>query len=422
MKKWMLGIFIGLLVGMIGAAPMAFGEKADKAEMIDMKTWKHPVKEVFELYQVPVHGVQLAQNRTYPIFDISFPYPVSESYESSLRMLVEQIAQANAYWSFELIDRSQSIDVKVQCDRNNRVITEVKVNGSISFFDQTFEKRLSAIRSVDQLKSIVQDDLDGDNQTEYIVAQDNLYTSDILLYLVQWDGKKFVNRGRLQDQIPSIIHGFDHAEIVRLDRTNKKYIAVYMEVGFSGNGFSLFQWKSGRVEHLLTNAPTATGNGSRYLKDIDKDGITDSVSEFNYSDTQHHIIYAYHPFNQPKAVKYKVVYGNEQGKFVYPNTPTGVITNFIEDSSWSEVLRSEMKKLIVSDDVLKFNVGDHVDLDLVEYNGLELSFRTISNKNDVQVIECRDDFGEGEKLPFQFTMVKQNGLWKIKQIKPSAAA
>jgi len=416
-KKWILSIVVGLLVSTTGVAPLALGKESSGVETVNLTTWKHPVKDVFESYEVKVNGVKLAQNRTYPVFDVTLPYPVTEEYESSFNALVADIARENAYWSFELADRKQSIVVKVECDRKKREVTQVWINGSATFFDRAFEEELSKIRSADKLNSVAKGDLDGDKQIEYIVSRENPYDDYLLLYVVQWNGQRFVNRGKLWDPIGAIVHDLDDVEIVKLDKTGQKYIAVYMHVGMSGYGFRLYRWSNGHIEHLLTNAPTATGKGARYLEDIDRDGIADNVSAYSYFDTQMHTIYSYHRFDQPAAVKYKIVYENEKKKFIYPNTPEDVIANYIEDCYWSDVLRGEMKKLIVSEEVLKFKVEDYIYLGMMEYGGLELEFTTISNKNGVRIIECRDGYSsDSDSKPLLFTMVKQNGVWKIKGI------
>lgn len=414
--KWFLCIMLGVLVGTTGVAPLAVGKETSSVETVDLTTWNHPVNKVFEAYKVKVTRLELAQKRTYPIFYVVFPYEIKEENEGSFNALIEQIAQENGYWNYELVDSEHSVVVKVLSDRKKREVTRVLINGSETFFDKAFEESLSKIKSKDQLNALAKGDLNGDKQIEYIVSRENPYGEDILLYVVQWDGKKFVNRGKLRDQI-GIVHNLDHVEIAKLDNTKNKYIVVYVNVGMGGYGFSLFRWQSGHSEHLLTNAPMATGRGNRYLEDIDHDGIADSVSEYSYGDTQGHTIYSYHRFDQQQAVKYKVKYENETGKFVHPNTPEGVITNYIEDFYWRNALSGEMKKLVTSSDVLKFKVTDHIYLGMMEYGGLMLEFTTKSNKNGVQVIECKDSYDmEASSKPLQFTMIKQNGLWKINKI------
>ncbi|WP_019911084.1 hypothetical protein [Paenibacillus sp. HW567] len=350
------------------------------------------------------------------MFYVTLPFKMLESNESQLKDLVAESARANSYWSFELIDSKQSATIKVLCDPQNKTVKTTLVNGTDNFFDRSFETYLNGIRKLGELDVKAKADIDGDKQLEYVVytksAED---TSDAVnLHVVRWNGSKFENLGKLEDAV-FVVHGLDHVEIARMDQTNTNYIAVYMLGGLGGYGFNLYQWVKGHPVLIESNFPNATGEGNRYLKDMDQDGVKDSVYEYSYDDLQSHTLYFYKRFDGKGPEKYKVVYNNKPGKFTYPQTAEQVIQNYIEDSYWPEAYSSEMKLLVASSGVLKFKVSNEVDLEMLEYGPLELEFKILSDKNGSRKIEVTQKGGTDSKS-LQFTMITSNGQWKIKSI------
>ncbi|CAM4242299.1 hypothetical protein [Paenibacillus typhae] len=415
MRRWIV-LILSILVVTAAEGPVTV-HAASQQKIVNMGTWKHPVKEAFKAAGVTLKQVELYQNGTYPKFYVELPFKLQDSSEREVMDLVSAVARANGYWSYELIDSRQAATIKVLSDPKKKVIGTVTVNGNAHFFDQRFDKYLSGITSLAELNVQASGDIDNDSKTEYVVYT-HLEPEDtaekVELHVIRQNGKRFENLGKLEDAV-IVVHGLDHVEILKLDQSGKKHIAVYMEGILGGEGFNLYQWTNNRPVLLESNFPNATGQGKRYLEDIDANGIMDSVSEYSYEDLQGHQLFIYHPYDGSASDQYKVLYHNGHGQFTYPDSAESVIRNYIEDSLWPEANFAEMKRMAADPEILKFKVSKVMEIGLLEYGELDLTYTTLSNKNGVKIIKVTQNSGDYSRS-LKFTMVSSSGQWKIKRI------
>lgn len=94
----------------------------NKTTIYDISNWSHPVKKVFEKYHIRVERVELLQNNTYPIFYVGFPNDLIKGSKSDFVLLIQEIASANAYWDYKIIDVKNVIFINVQCIKREKKI------------------------------------------------------------------------------------------------------------------------------------------------------------------------------------------------------------------------------------------------------------------------------------------------------------
>jgi predicted small lipoprotein YifL len=100
----------------------------------DIASWNHPVKYVFNNANITVIKVAFKNNKTYPIFYVNLSKDLNDENETYYKNLVNQVATANGYWDYEIIDENKNVDIKVTCDRNNGKVNDATNNGNDAYF------------------------------------------------------------------------------------------------------------------------------------------------------------------------------------------------------------------------------------------------------------------------------------------------
>ena len=113
---------------------------ADKNTISDLSSWDHPVKQVFENNKIVISKVELINQKTYPIFYVKFPFDLDYSYAHVFKAIIDQIATANTYWDFKIIDEDRNTSVEVLCDKSLKEVKEIIVNGNVGYFNELLEK------------------------------------------------------------------------------------------------------------------------------------------------------------------------------------------------------------------------------------------------------------------------------------------
>lgn len=98
----------------------------NKTVIHDIQNWNHPVKNVFSRYLVKLDRVELLNQKTYPIFYIVLAEELSKKSLSRFQTMAVEVAKANSYWDYQMIDSSKSVMVKVQCDRKAKAVKQVE--------------------------------------------------------------------------------------------------------------------------------------------------------------------------------------------------------------------------------------------------------------------------------------------------------
>ena len=105
----------------------------------DILNWRHPVKRIFEEYQVTVDRVELLYKDTYPIFYVWLPKDLLTSEIKSFLVLIQDVANANAYWDYQIVDITRDIVIKVQCSKSQKriILAELYKNNVLVYKTQT---------------------------------------------------------------------------------------------------------------------------------------------------------------------------------------------------------------------------------------------------------------------------------------------
>lgn len=109
----------------------------DSNTITDINSWNHPVKYVFKNAGIQVTKVDFKNNKTYPIFYVKLVKDLNNNYKIYYNNLIKQVATANGYWDYEIIDNAKNVDIKVTCNRGNRTIKQALYNGKSSYFQNS---------------------------------------------------------------------------------------------------------------------------------------------------------------------------------------------------------------------------------------------------------------------------------------------
>ena len=86
----------------------------------DISNWEHPVKSVLQQNDIEIKKLELTKDKTYPTFFVEFPKDIKRDY--FIFKVVNEIAKANAYWDYTLIDESYNMKIEVLNDKENRYV------------------------------------------------------------------------------------------------------------------------------------------------------------------------------------------------------------------------------------------------------------------------------------------------------------
>jgi hypothetical protein len=128
------------LPGSVKPAASSTLYNADTSLIIDMKNWEHPAKDIFIKYKIEVKSLQLLKDGTYPIFSVSFPKALTNENESYFNEAISEIAKANLFWDFELVDDIRAVRINVSCDRQFNMVDDITINGDANYFVRLSQK------------------------------------------------------------------------------------------------------------------------------------------------------------------------------------------------------------------------------------------------------------------------------------------
>lgn len=94
-------------------------------EPVNLKTWKHPTKEVLSKYKLKLTQLQLCNNKSYPIFYAEFPYdPATKSTNSYFLPLETDMARKNGWNSYSIVDTSNKQMINIKVDKSTKTLEE----------------------------------------------------------------------------------------------------------------------------------------------------------------------------------------------------------------------------------------------------------------------------------------------------------
>ncbi|MCP3777881.1 hypothetical protein [Paenibacillus sp. MZ03-122A] len=305
--------------------------------------------------------------------------------------------------------------------RNSNTVNPInKRNGNSDADSDTLDQFIKKIQPQnEQLQKILKEDLDHDGKPEYVLAF-GLEKGVIDNVFVVREEAGYHIIGKLEDPI-IVAHLNTDMKIMKLGQTEQKFIVVYStsEVNET-EGFSIFALDHNRINNLNYNYPEATGQGSRKLEDINKDGVFEDVSYYSFQDTQQHTIITYHKFDSTGPEKTKVLYENKNKKFVYPTVPKDIIQNYLEDYYLMNrflIHLPEMAEFTALSASPKNHFEDIIDFSAMDYTGLDLNVKEIAYEANQRVFLVKSSSEEEESNQgLLFTLEKQSGKWKIMSI------
>ncbi|MGW9527729.1 hypothetical protein ACWHAM_08300 [Paenibacillus terrae] len=306
-------------------------------------------------------------------------------------------------------------------DRNSNIVTPINKRNSAHATDSnTLNQFIKKIQPQDEhLQKILKEDLDRDGKPEYVLVFGLEKENFESIFVIREDtGYHIIDK--LEDPV-MVEHRNTDVKIMKLDSTDQNFIVVYStsEVD-DAEGFSIFALNHNQINNLNYNYPEATGQGSRKLEDINKDGIFEDVSYYRFQDTQQHTIMTYQKFDRTGPEKSKVLYENENKKFASPTVPKDIIRNYLEDHYLMNrflIHLPEMAEFTALSASPKYNFEDIIDFSAMDYTGLDLDIKEIANEANQQAFLVKSSSEEGEKSQgLVFTLEKQSGKWKIMSI------
>jgi len=155
----------------------------------DIDGWEHPAKAVFLLKGIEVNKVVLTNNKTYPFFYVTFPKYITGTNKRYFDDLTDNIAKANAYWDYEIVDSEKNIQLKVTCNRQKQLITNriYDADEKIKFDAIDLLKDAGIGVSVtpsDDFSVEYLQDFDDRNNNIYLITQKKSDPSKSFIYLI----------------------------------------------------------------------------------------------------------------------------------------------------------------------------------------------------------------------------------------------
>jgi len=94
---------------------------------VDVSSWKHPVKKVFNKYKVKIDSVELCNEKKYPVFHVSPKYDPEGDTEEFYRGFYESLIKENGNFPFSIVDSvdEEIINVIFLGDKNISVTREL---------------------------------------------------------------------------------------------------------------------------------------------------------------------------------------------------------------------------------------------------------------------------------------------------------
>ncbi|MDY8044919.1 hypothetical protein UY416_01250 [Paenibacillus polymyxa] len=308
-----------------------------------------------------------------------------------------------------------------ELDQNSNIVAPInKISSARATDSDTLDQFIKKIQPKDEhLQKILKADLDLDGKLEYVLAFGLEKEENDNIFVVREDAGYHII-GKLEDPV-MVAHLNTDIKIMELDQTEQKFIVVYStsEVN-EAEGFSIFALDHNQINNLNYSYPEATGQGSRKLEDINKDGVFEDVSYYRFQDTQQHTIMTYQKFDRTGPERLEVLYGNKDKKFVYPTVPKDIIQNYLEDYYLMNrflIHLPEMAEFTALSASPKNHFEDIIDFSAMDYTGLDLNVKEIAYEANQRVFLVKSSSEEEESNQgLLFTLEKQSGKWKIMSI------
>jgi len=256
-------------------------------------------------------------------------------------------------------------------------------------------------------------DLTGDGSDEFVMTyklegRESLYLIDKVKEKYQVVSE--ITTGRARE------YKYTMAEIGFFDKGEKPYLSIGLGViQRKTNGHVLYQYNDSKIELVRLVEPETKKYITNEFKDIDGNGIYESVKTITLDDFQQHIIEDILPLGLDKGYK-KIRYA-QNGAFIEKASAPDVVRNYIENRvlSGAEYLKSENDMLTLDYFSSDFEMG---------HKSASLSNHTI----DLNIIQVGEDVredgtvhriyeatsrSEGQTITDYYWLIEFKGQWRI---------
>jgi hypothetical protein len=414
MKKTVLIIFLCILLSACGV-----GKASSTAEVtantskdivvIDIATWQHPVKEVLEKHGIRLYWLELTQNKTYPTFFIEFPPEITDIYYP--KKILDEVSYANVYWDYTFIDEKRNLKINVKNDKDrmfvksytyNSIIVEVQDFGMVQPEYIKYAKFLNQNKKV--VKFIKEDiDLDG---IEEVAISFGKYDDP---YVLKADGDKLTYIGRITGNGYAV----EKVSFIKMQSSNKKYIAAIITNTANLYGFALYEVNAGKLSRIEASA-SATGAGNDVLTSTNNDAVFDGYKQNRCSyDVMYFNTYRYYAWNGQGFNHIKTVVDTKE----YPLKPEDVAEQYVR---LNMLFGEDKQSLNVITRLKEINIGnkqlDYKRIDDVT-NGMISVILFAKNQFNTKV---SDDVAEVsmqiKNSSIVFILIYNNDKWQITDI------
>jgi hypothetical protein len=104
-------------------ATQLYAQIARNCVAVDLSTFRHPTLDVLNKATIPVRKVELCNDKKYPIFTVGFRYDPDGPNDRYYNRLYSDIAHANAFWSYSLVDETFAMIANIAVDRKRQPST-----------------------------------------------------------------------------------------------------------------------------------------------------------------------------------------------------------------------------------------------------------------------------------------------------------
>ena len=104
-------------------AHTAFAATVHGCHALDLTTWRHNAKNVLLDAHAAIAKVELCNDDKLPVFTVALPYDPEGQTDAFYDRLYANLAYANGFWSFALVDTADNIVITASIDRRDHRTT-----------------------------------------------------------------------------------------------------------------------------------------------------------------------------------------------------------------------------------------------------------------------------------------------------------
>ena len=90
---------------------------------VDLSRWRHPAKLVLVHAGAKLAKVELCNDDRFPVFTVTLPFDPDGQTDAYFDKLYANLAYANGFWSYALVDTSDDVIIVATSERRKRQVT-----------------------------------------------------------------------------------------------------------------------------------------------------------------------------------------------------------------------------------------------------------------------------------------------------------